>query len=46
YLFVCLWLDMACIDWEKRECLKYWDISDYNHEDEMDFKTMDMSSET
>nr|GEW18124.1 hypothetical protein CTI12_AA626130 [Tanacetum cinerariifolium] len=38
--------DMACIDWEKRECLKYWDISDYDHEDEMDFKTMDMSSET
>ncbi|GJV19548.1 hypothetical protein Tco_1368568 [Tanacetum coccineum] len=38
--------DMACIDWEKRECLKYWDISDFKDEDEMDFKTMDMSSET
>ncbi|GKC67257.1 hypothetical protein Tco_1099855 [Tanacetum coccineum] len=38
--------DMASIDWGKRECLKYWDLSDFKYEDKMDFKTMDMSCET
>ncbi|PWA30867.1 hypothetical protein CTI12_AA626130 [Artemisia annua] len=40
--------DMACIDWEKRECLKYWDLTDFNHEDaeKIDYEKLDLSSET
>ncbi|GJV89881.1 hypothetical protein Tco_1533819 [Tanacetum coccineum] len=40
--------DMACIDWEKRECLKYWDLTNfkYEHLDKTDVITLDMSCET
>ncbi|PWA44327.1 hypothetical protein CTI12_AA527470 [Artemisia annua] len=37
--------DMTCIDWEKRECLKKWDVTDYDFDVYHDHKELDMSVE-
>ncbi|GJV23163.1 RNA-directed DNA polymerase, eukaryota [Tanacetum coccineum] len=34
--------DMTCIDWEKRECLKEWDVTDFDFEVYHDLKDLDM----